>query len=176
MSTVSEQVDQKTYCYLHPTVETGLRCNKCGNYICSRCAVRTPVGYRCPQCVKQQQDIFFTALPTDYVIAGAVAFFLGIPAGYILGRLGLLFGFLLGVGAGGIIAEVIHRALQRRRGRYTYIVVAMAVVLGGLVTNFELFRLLLTSGATEVLPTILFAGIPIVICAAAAAARFRFGK
>ncbi|MBA2247993.1 MAG: hypothetical protein H0W23_07685 [Chloroflexia bacterium] len=29
---------------------TGLRCNRCGKPICPRCAVRTPVGMRCPDC------------------------------------------------------------------------------------------------------------------------------
>ena len=36
-----------TYCANHPTVETTLRCNKCGKPICAKCAIRTPTGYRC---------------------------------------------------------------------------------------------------------------------------------
>src|SRR5579859_6333193 len=82
-------VGMATFCYVHPTVETSLRCNKCGQYICARCAVRTPVGYRCKQCVHQQQDVYFSATQLDYVIAGAVSFGLGIPAAF-LARLGFL--------------------------------------------------------------------------------------
>jgi len=29
---------------------TGLRCSRCGKPICPQCAVRTPVGLRCPEC------------------------------------------------------------------------------------------------------------------------------
>jgi hypothetical protein len=29
---------------------TGLRCSRCGRPICPQCAVRTPVGLRCPDC------------------------------------------------------------------------------------------------------------------------------
>jgi hypothetical protein len=52
------------YCYYHPNVETELRCNKCGKYICPKDAVRTPVGYRCKSCVKEQQDIFLPLRPS----------------------------------------------------------------------------------------------------------------
>ncbi len=50
------QPDPVTYppgqvpCSYHPAVMTGLRCNRCGKPICPRCAVRTPVGMRCPDC------------------------------------------------------------------------------------------------------------------------------
>lgn len=37
-------------CSYHPNVMTGLRCNRCGKPICPKCAVRTPVGMRCPDC------------------------------------------------------------------------------------------------------------------------------
>lgn len=37
-------------CSYHPKVMTGLRCNRCGKPICPQCAVRTPVGFRCPDC------------------------------------------------------------------------------------------------------------------------------
>lgn len=37
-------------CSYHPNVLTGLRCTRCGKPICPQCAVRTPVGLRCPDC------------------------------------------------------------------------------------------------------------------------------
>ena len=39
--------DEPIFCVNHPRVETGLRCNRCDNPICVRCAKLTPVGYRC---------------------------------------------------------------------------------------------------------------------------------
>ncbi len=175
MSTVTDAIDEKTYCYIHPTAETRLRCNKCGNYICARCAVRTPVGYRCPNCVRQQQDTFFTALPTDYAIAAVVAFALSVPICYVLTRLGLFFAILIGIPAGGFISEMVHRALRRRRGRYTYLVVGGAVIVGALAASFEVLRLILT-GQPEAISLLLIPAVVGVLCAVTAGARFRFGK
>jgi len=65
------------YCANHPQVETSLRCNRCGKPICPKCAVSTPTGYRCRECVRGQQKVFETAEWYDYplavVIAGGVA-------------------------------------------------------------------------------------------------------
>ncbi len=64
--------EQLTYCEVHPDRETSLRCNKCNRLMCPDCAVSTPVGYRCKQCVRQHDDKFFTAGQNDYVVIGAV--------------------------------------------------------------------------------------------------------
>jgi hypothetical protein len=56
----------KMYCANHPNVETSLRCNKCEKPICARCAILTPTGYRCKECVRGQQKVFETAKWLDY--------------------------------------------------------------------------------------------------------------
>ena len=56
------------YCANHPSVETTLRCNKCEKPICAKCAVLTPTGYRCKECIKDQQKIFETAVWYDYPV------------------------------------------------------------------------------------------------------------
>ena len=56
------------YCANHPGVETSLRCNNCGKPICARCAIHTPTGYRCAECVRGQQKIFNTARWVDYLL------------------------------------------------------------------------------------------------------------
>ena len=61
------------YCHYHPNIPTSLRCNKCGKYICIKDACRTPVGYRCKECVRGQQDVFFTATPVDYVMSAVIS-------------------------------------------------------------------------------------------------------
>jgi len=43
------------YCYRHPQRETGVSCSNCGRPICHECMILAPVGFRCPECVKQQQ-------------------------------------------------------------------------------------------------------------------------
>ncbi len=173
--TADADVEEKTFCYKHPTVETALRCNRCGQYICSRCAVRTPVGYRCDKCVRQQQDTFFTASTRDYAIAGVVAFALGIPATFILARGGLFITIILGLPIGGLISEAVHRASGKRRGRYTAYVVAAGVVLGAVVANYQTIGAALDMGQ-DGLTLLIYPAIAAAICAGAAAARFRFGK
>ena len=42
------------YCYRHPDRETGVSCSNCGRPICHECMIPAPVGFRCPECVKQQ--------------------------------------------------------------------------------------------------------------------------
>src|SRR5215213_1946552 len=78
------------YCANHPNVETLLRCNKCNKPICMKCAVKTPVGYRCRECVRQQQNIYFNAESWDYPIAFVVSFLVTLVAtplaSAILGR------------------------------------------------------------------------------------------
>lgn len=117
------------YCANHPTIETSLRCNKCNKPICSRCAVLTPVGYRCKECLRGQQQIFETAVWYDYLVAGALAAVLGGLAGALLVNLGWFTIFLAPL-AGGAIAEIVRVAVRRRRGRNLYLAAAGAFVLG----------------------------------------------
>ena len=72
-TTITTPDDEVVYCTVHPNAETALRCNRCGRPMCTRCAVRTPVGYRCKECVREQQDKFFDAQMIDYLIAAGVS-------------------------------------------------------------------------------------------------------
>ena len=42
------------YCYRHPRRETGVSCSNCGRHICHECMISAPVGFRYPECVKEQ--------------------------------------------------------------------------------------------------------------------------
>jgi len=123
-----------TYCEIHPDRETGLRCNKCGRLMCADCAVSTPVGYRCKQCVRQHENKFFTAGANDYVIVFAVCAALSAVGGFIASAIGfLLIWIIASVPAGGIVSEAALRATKRRRGRYSGEIGALGVVVGGLL-------------------------------------------
>lgn len=122
------------YCVNHPNVETRLRCNKCGNPICPRCAVQTPVGFRCPQCVRSQQAIFYTATPLDYGLAVVVGLVISTPAAFILSRVGIFLALILGPLAGGVIAEVVWWVIRRRHGRWMWLVVGTCIAMGGLLS------------------------------------------
>ena len=173
---VEEKIDDgRTFCTVHPTVETSLRCNKCGRYMCVRCAVRTPVGYRCKECVHQQQDAFFTASQADYLIAAAVAFGVGLPIGFVMSRIGfLLLIIILAFPAGGLIGDLANRATGKRRGRYTWAVVAGAIILSTIAVNFP--TLLVALSHPQLMAELFVPGLYGALCAAGAVARLRYGK
>lgn len=126
------------YCYVHPTRETALRCNNCERPICAACAVRTPTGYRCKECVRERQKTFNTSEWYDYILGFIVAAFLsGIGASLVtlVGSIGFIGWFLIAAGAptaGVMISEGVRLVTKRRRSRTLYITVAIAVVLGAL--------------------------------------------
>ena len=125
--------DNALFCANHPTVETMLRCNRCSKPICTRCAVQTPVGYRCRECVGRQQAVFYTGGALDYVIGGAISLVLGGVAGYLMTLLGAwFFALILGPAVGIGIAELVRLAVRRRRSRYLWIVVGAGMVVGSL--------------------------------------------
>jgi membrane associated rhomboid family serine protease len=41
-------------CYRHPHRETLVSCSNCGRPICHECMIPAPVGFRCPECVREQ--------------------------------------------------------------------------------------------------------------------------
>ena len=129
--------DQTMVCANHPHRETTLRCNRCEKPICPQCAVHTPVGYRCKECVRGQQKEFETAREIDYPIAGLIsAVALGV-AMYLLGFLGW-WGIFIAPVVGGGVADIVHRAVGRRRSRY----LPLAAVIGGaigILLSFILF-------------------------------------
>jgi hypothetical protein len=174
-------VSEAPHCINHPDVETYLRCNRCGSPICPKCAVRTEVGYRCGNCINRQQQVFYAEFrPIYYAVAAAVALPLGLIAGWIIPALGW-FSIFLGPLAGLGISEVAHRAIGRRRGRHTWLVVAGCILAGGipwLLTSLVPFVLgILNSrlGLGGVLPLV-WGGVYLVTAVGAATARLRTGR
>jgi hypothetical protein len=120
------------YCANHPNVETTLRCNRCNKPICSRCAVLTPTGYRCQECVRGQQKMFETTAWFDYPLAFFLAVVLSYIGGQLVTRLGFFTIFLAPI-AGVIIAEAIRLVVRRRRSKRLYQLSAAAAALGGAI-------------------------------------------
>lgn len=123
------------YCVNHPQTETLLRCIKCAEPYCVKCLVRTPVGYRCKGCLNIQQAGYYTATVADYAIAGAVGIAVSTVAGAIATAMGgfVLFVIFYAPFAGGVIAEIVRRAIQRHRGRYLWLVACGALVIGSAI-------------------------------------------
>lgn len=122
------------YCTVHPDREATLRCNKCGRPMCVQCAVQTPVGYRCKECVRGIQAKYYNAQNyDDWIALGVAAAAMGV-AGYILSLMSLpiFITLILGFPAGGAVGELIVRATQKRRSRLMPYFGAAGVVIGGL--------------------------------------------
>ena len=131
-------VNEVLTCVNHPGRKTNLRCNKCGQPICSKCAKPTPVGYRCYQCIKEHEDIYYSATLVHYAIATAVSFPLSILAGWFATFLGFWVIFLAAF-AGSVIGRVTFWAVGRRRGRWLPHLVAGIIVLGAGLIALLLF-------------------------------------
>lgn len=142
------EAPSKMYCANHPDVETTLRCNKCEKPICAKCAVLTPTGYRCKECIRGQQKIFDTATWVDYPLIFITVAILAYLGSLIIDRIGF-FVILLAPIAGGIIAEIAHRVTRHRRSKRLYTLAAVAAVIGcvpvglGFIFQFSLLGLLL---------------------------------
>ena len=165
--------EETLHCTRHPDVETTLQCNRCGTPICPKCAVRTPVGFRCPDCVRSQSATFYSAGWLDYVLAAIVALVLSAIAGFFAPMLGWFFMIFIGPAAGGLIGEIIFRVTRRRRGRQMWLVVGASMVLGA-VLPYAIPAFL--SGNIRILlsPTwLLGVGLFIVLGVGAAIARLR---
>jgi hypothetical protein len=128
-----------TYCANHPRVETHLRCNRCEKPICVKCAVQTPTGYRCHECVRGQQKIFETAHWYDYLlgfgISGFLSLIISLLISFVGGMLGYFSFFILFAAAptaGIIIAEAVRWATGKRRAKRLFLVIAIGVALGAL--------------------------------------------
>jgi hypothetical protein len=133
------------YCYVHPDRETSLRCNNCERPICASCAVRTPTGYRCKECVRDRQRSFDTSEWYDFVFGFLVAAVLSGIAAFLVTLIGGIgfFGYILiaagAPSAGVIITEAVRKITKKRRSRPLFITVAVGVVAGALpVLLFQL--------------------------------------
>jgi len=119
------------YCANHPQTETTLRCNRCEKPICAKCAVLTPTGYRCQECVRSQQKLFDTTQWYDYITSFAVAGLLSFIGSRFIPMLGFFTIFLAPV-AGVVIAEAVRFVVRRRRSKRLTQLTATATVLGSL--------------------------------------------
>ncbi len=79
-------------CYRHPDRETRVSCSSCGRPICPDCMTPTPVGMRCPECMRQRTRVVqgvgtsssgFWQAPATFILIGlnVIAYLIEITAG-----------------------------------------------------------------------------------------------
>lgn len=135
-----------TYCYVHPTRETSLRCKNCDRYICTSCAVSTPTGYMCKACINQRKKKFDTALWYDYLIGFGITFVLSLIISILVGIAAMFIGFYMlffaaaiGAGAGAFISNITLRAINKRRSKALFYACATGAVLGTIPVALIMF-------------------------------------
>jgi hypothetical protein len=158
----SVETTPKLNCYNHPQRETMLRCNRCERPICSECAVLTPTGYRCKECIRGQQKTFDTSRPMDIplaVIVAGVLSFLGSFLASFLWFFVLMAAPIVGV----IIAEAVRWVVRKRRSKLLWQAATVAVVVGSLPLLMIALLPLLTGGSIGSIIGILIRGLYTVL-------------
>jgi hypothetical protein len=112
-------------CYRHPDRETYVRCGRCDQPICPRCAMQGPVGFRCRECGKPARDPLTAIPPAKLAIGFGVSALGGVIIGLLSGA--GFFGLLIAWFAGGIIADAVIRFVGFKRGPRM-----MAMLFGGI--------------------------------------------
>lgn len=128
-------------CLRHPKTETNLTCGKCGDPICPRCMVQTPVGARCPSCAKLSRVPTYRVSTIFYLKAIGTGLGLAIVCGIVWGFICLIlfssfFNFLIGAAIGYGTGEGISLSVNRKSGIGLSIIGASAVVLSYLISSF----------------------------------------
>ena len=164
---MTESTTETLYCYVHPNRETALRCNNCNRPICAACAIHTPTGYRCRECVKGQQKVFNTSEWYDYILGFIVAMLLSAVAAFLVtlvGRIGFFGWFLIAAGAptaAMLIAEGVRTVTGKRRSRTLFIIVTAGVIVGAL--PIILFQLILAQNLFGVLFQVIYLVIAVPV-------------
>ncbi len=108
-----------------------LRCNRCGTPITPATAVRTPTGYRCKDCVRNQQKVFDTAKPLDPVLAFFISAVIGFGGAWVSSLIGF-FTILLAPAVGTLVASVVRKVVQKRRSKLIFRMVLWGCILGSI--------------------------------------------
>lgn len=115
----------------HHENEITLRCSRCGKPITPAEAIQTPTGYRCSDCVRQQQKVFDTSQPQDYILGFIIAAALGLLGSWLTTLIGF-FTLLLAPTAGVGIAEAVRLVTNKRRSKRLFRLVGLGIILGSL--------------------------------------------
>ncbi|HEY5169848.1 MAG TPA: rhomboid family intramembrane serine protease, partial [Thermoleophilia bacterium] len=123
---------QVRYCYRHPDRETGVSCSNCGRPICHECMIDAPVGFRCPECVKEQNARGSRA---KVVTRGEIRSRWGAAGGVMAGGAPVT-KVLIGINVALFLAELLFGAVGAMGGGST----RMLVDMGALVPAYVAVR------------------------------------
>lgn len=129
-----------------------LRCNRCDKPITPETAVLTPTGYRCQDCIRQQQKVFDTTKGLDVLIGFLISGIISFAGSWFVPRLGF-FTILIAPGIGTLIYKAVRLAVKQRRSK----ALNSAILAGALIGSLPLLvpqMLNVITMSTEVLSVI----------------------
>ena len=169
---------EERQCTYHPNVRTRLRCSKCGTPICPRCAVETPVGYRCPDCAAVRGLPTYRTTPRALIRSTAVGAVVAVVVGILWGYFPA-WEFYLALVLGFGVAEGMAWGANYKRGTDLQAIGVVCVLLGLAVSRVviaqrlgipagDLLSVLGQRGADQALqfrliPDLIFAALAVVI-------------
>lgn len=103
-------------CARHPKTMTRLRCSRCGTAICPQCAVRTPVGLRCPDCAGVRGLPTYATPGGSLVKAAGLAMTIGVAFAVLFAWFPA-WNFYLSLALGFGVAETMAWAANDKRGK-----------------------------------------------------------
>lgn len=126
------------HCYRHPQRETGVSCSNCGRPICHDCMIEAPVGFRCPECVKEQN---VRGSRAKVVTRGQIRSRWGAGGGVMSGGAPVT-KVLIGINVALFLAELLFGAVGVMGGGSTRVLVDMGALVPAFVgVNHEYWRL-----------------------------------
>lgn len=159
--------DEDLPCYRHPDRLTALACISCERPICPECAVRAPVGFKCPDCAKQSRSALGKVPAGKMALGAAAGTFVAFVGGTILGMIHLpLIGIFVAYGLGMLVGTVARKATGGFRDHNVATIVAIMSFIG-------LIWYPVLSNLSDFAPTLGFAFDVIAAFAAAAGAYNR---
>jgi len=108
-----------------------LRCNRCGKPITPETAVLTPTGYRCQDCIRQQQKVFDNTKWMDVVIGFLISGIIAFAGSWFVPRLGF-FTILIAPGIGTLIYKAVRLAVKQRRSKLLNSSILAGALIGSL--------------------------------------------
>jgi len=155
-----------------PEENAQLRCNRCNKPITPETAILTETGYRCAECVREQQRAFDTTKKYDPFLGFAVAALISFAGSWLVGLLGF-FTILVAPGVGTLITNAVRLVVNHRRSK----ALNEAVLLGAIVGALPLLILailplisgvgLLLTGGGNLMPLIWHAIYPVLVSTSA---------
>ena len=177
-------------CAKHPKEQTLLRCAGCNTPICDKCAVLTPVGYKCRSCGTYKNPAAASPTFLRILLVLIIGLLGGLLAGLIVPSIGF-FAIWVALPYGRFLGSMVLRASNQRVGMVMEILTGGSILVGGLseqaislYMQIQAYRDLIThnpSAAAHLSSTggfsALFTIIPaviVVVIAGAAISRLRW--